>query len=205
MGQAKKIPWYSHRLTHRKRVTSELQGSYFRLITIKHAISKIEWAIKRALNYYIAQSRRKSRQLSRVQGSCSRVGDGDKRDVVGKATPCLRGPREPWLNWGLEKMLIRCSKESQHPAEWARTSGWASREQERHNVDGHQFGGQNISFLFSLQLPLTPQTLSNPFRTLAIKWEVNILLKKSSCVFIIASVLIIVPLWCCRWAYNTTC
>ncbi len=23
------------------------------------------------------------------------------------------------MNWGSEKMLIRCSKESQHPAEWA--------------------------------------------------------------------------------------
>ena len=36
---------------HRKRVTCELHDSYFRLMTIKHAISKIEWA----LNYYITQ------------------------------------------------------------------------------------------------------------------------------------------------------
>ena len=54
----------SHRLMHRKRVTSELHDSYFRLMTIKHAISKIEWAIKWELNYYIAQSRQKSRQLN---------------------------------------------------------------------------------------------------------------------------------------------
>ena len=45
MGRGKNIPWYSHRLTHRKRVTSELHDSYFRLMTIKHSISKIEWAI----------------------------------------------------------------------------------------------------------------------------------------------------------------
>ena len=36
---------------HRKRVTSELHDSYFRLMTIKHPISKIVWA----LNYYLTQ------------------------------------------------------------------------------------------------------------------------------------------------------
>ena len=40
----KKFPWYTHRLMPRKRVTSELHDSYFRLMTIKHSISKIEWA-----------------------------------------------------------------------------------------------------------------------------------------------------------------
>ena len=40
-----KIPRYSHRLMLTKRVTCELHDSYFRLMTIKHAISKIEWAI----------------------------------------------------------------------------------------------------------------------------------------------------------------
>ena len=65
--ELKKIPWYSHRLTHRKRVTCELHDSYFRLMTIKHSISKIVWAIKWALNYYIAQSRQNSRQLSSRQ------------------------------------------------------------------------------------------------------------------------------------------
>ena len=43
MGRGKKkFPWYSHRLMHRKRVTCELHGSYFRWMTINHAISKIE-------------------------------------------------------------------------------------------------------------------------------------------------------------------
>ena len=49
--EVKKIPLYFHRLTHRKRVTSELHDSYFRLMTIKHSISKIEWAS----NDYIIQ------------------------------------------------------------------------------------------------------------------------------------------------------
>ena len=42
MGQGKKFPWYTHRLMHRKRVTCELHDNYFHLMTIKHAIPKIE-------------------------------------------------------------------------------------------------------------------------------------------------------------------
>ena len=45
-----KIPRYSHRLMHRKRVTCELHDSYFRLMTIKHPIPKIEWAIELLYN-----------------------------------------------------------------------------------------------------------------------------------------------------------
>ena len=55
MGRAKKFPWYTHRLMHRKWVTCELHDSYFRLMTIKHSISKIEWAIEWASNDYITQ------------------------------------------------------------------------------------------------------------------------------------------------------
>ena len=50
-----KVPLCQYRLIHRKRVTSELHDSYFRLMTIKHSISKIQWAIVWALNYYITQ------------------------------------------------------------------------------------------------------------------------------------------------------
>ena len=45
-----KIPWYTHRLMHQKRVTCELHDSYFHLMTIKHAIPKIEWAIELLYN-----------------------------------------------------------------------------------------------------------------------------------------------------------
>ena len=42
MGRGqKKIPLYSHRLKHRKRVTSELHDSYFCSMTITQAIPKI--------------------------------------------------------------------------------------------------------------------------------------------------------------------
>ena len=40
----KVIPMVHYRVMHRKRVTSELHDSYFRSMTIKHSISKIEWA-----------------------------------------------------------------------------------------------------------------------------------------------------------------
>ena len=49
---------------HRKRVTSELHDSYFRLMTIKHSISKIQWAIVWALNYYIIELSWVPKQLS---------------------------------------------------------------------------------------------------------------------------------------------
>ena len=35
-----KIPWYSHKLMHQKRVTCELHDSYFRSVMAKHAIPK---------------------------------------------------------------------------------------------------------------------------------------------------------------------
>ena len=48
--------------------------------------------------------------------------------------------------------------------------------------------------------------LEQTFRTLAIKWEVKILLKKSSCILSLrlcpCVFFIIVSLWCCRWLYN---
>ena len=55
-----------YRVMHWKSVTSKLRDSYFRLMTIKHSISKIEWAS----NDYITQ-------LSSTSY---------RRDVVGKAT-----------------------------------------------------------------------------------------------------------------------
>ena len=161
-------------------------------MTIKHGISKIEWAIEWALNYYITQL------SSSPSGSCSRVGDGDRRDVVRKATPDRRGPREP--RWSLGSREDADKMQSRKPAPSRvepRASGWASGERERHNIDGHKNGGQNIAVSVRSPAPSHTQTLSNPFRTLAIKWEVNILLKKSSCIFIIVS------LWCCRWRYNS--
>ena len=56
------------------------------------------------------------------------------RDVVRKAISGQRGLRA-LMSWGPEKLLIRCSKESHHPAEWA--SGppveqpWRTRKTQR--------------------------------------------------------------------------
>ena len=103
-----KIPWFTHRLMHRKRVTSELHDSYFRLMKIKHAIPRIEWAFEWALNYYITQSRQEVRQLE-LETRCGRESH---------ARP--KGPSGPPMSWGPDQLVIRCSKESHHPAEsWA--------------------------------------------------------------------------------------
>ena len=59
MGLGKKFPLNTHRLTHRKRVTSELHDSYFRSTTIQHSIPKVERTTEWALNHYITQSRQK--------------------------------------------------------------------------------------------------------------------------------------------------
>ena len=63
MGRAKKFPWYTHRLMHRKRVTSELHDSYFRLMAIKHSISKIEWASNDYITRLSSMSQLSCRQL----------------------------------------------------------------------------------------------------------------------------------------------
>ena len=89
MRRAKKIPMVHYRVTHRKRVISELHDSYFRLMTIKHSISKIEWTSN---NYIIQLS-------STSQAVASRVPDSLRRDVVGKTTPDRGGPRI--LRWSL--------------------------------------------------------------------------------------------------------
>ena len=140
------------------------------------------------------------------------VPDSWSRNVVGKATSGRRGL---WalMNWGLEKMLRRYSKESQHAAEWALGLRLSSPgERERHNVDGLNFGVK-IFQLYSVSSSLSHANLEQPFRTLAIKWEVYIFIKKSSCVCLYpaslslrASVIHRVsmyPAWTCIWEYNT--
>ena len=163
MGRAKKIPMVHYRVMHRKRVTCELHDSYFRLMTMKHSISKIEWAS----NDYITQLSSTS-QLNWVpvpvefdaqgaSGIASRVPDSWSRNVVGKATSGRRGL---WaqMSWGPEKMLIRCNKESQHPAEWTPASG----EQERHKLTAISLGFKYFSYVRS-PAPSHTQTLNNPF------------------------------------------
>ena len=93
-----KIPRYSHKLMHRKRVTCELHDSYFRSMTIKHAIPRtaevthhdgqlwgdIEWAIELLYN------------------------------------SVNTGSQLVWrLVWRPDPLVTRCGKGILHPAEWA--------------------------------------------------------------------------------------
>ena len=90
MGRARKIPMVHYRVMHRKRVTSELHNSYFRLMTIKHSISKIEWAS----NDYIIQLSSTSQSSYQWQGQLAvelKIGRSYRRNVVGKATSGRRG------------------------------------------------------------------------------------------------------------------
>ena len=129
---------------HRKRVTCELHDSYFRLMTIKHAIPRIEWMIEWALNYYITQSRQEVWQLE-LETRCGRENHAR-----------LKGPSGPpvvsethWWQDVAEKASTQQKAEPlglrlSSPGEW-----------ERHSANGHKTGGQHIAVLFGLQLPLT--------------------------------------------------
>ena len=148
---------------HWKRVTSELHDSYFHLMTIKHSISKIEWASNEYITQLSSTSQLSCRQL---EMRCDR-----ESHTRPKGLGAL-------MSWGPEKMLIRCSKESHHPAEWALGLRLSSPgERERHNADGHKSGGKNISVMFGLQLPLTCKPWVTLFEPLQIKWEVHIFIK----------------------------
>ena len=78
-----KVPLCHYRVMHQKRVTSELHDSYFRLMTIKHSISKIEWASNDYITQLSSTSQWSSRQLE--------IGRSYRRDVVRKATSGRRG------------------------------------------------------------------------------------------------------------------
>ena len=126
------------------------------------------------------------------------IGRSYRRDVVGKATPGRMGPRDPRWSFG-DQLVIRCCKESHHPAKsWAHgppvEQQWRTRKTLRWRP--WEWGSIYCSSVRS-PAPSHTQTLSNPFRTLTIKLEVHIFLKKSYRVFIIVS------LWCCIWEYNT--
>ena len=192
MGRAKK--------SHDTLIDWRTGRECFCLITIKHAISKIEWANKFGVELLFNSVKTEVQVVC-----CIRVpgrSDADRRDVVRKATSGRRGL---WalMSWGPEKMLIRCVKKAitQKSGPWG--SGWAAQANKKDTtLTVITMGSKYCSYVRS---PTTSHsgTPHNPFRTLAIKWEVNILLKKSSCVIIIASVFVIVSLWCCRWHYYT--
>ena len=138
-----KVSLCQYRLMHRKRVTSELHDSYFRLMTIKHSISKIQWAIVWALNYYLTQL------SSSPRSSCQKNSRHLETRCGRESYTRPRGPAET-------------------PMEWTPASG----EQERDNGTVITVGSRNYS-LCSVSISLSQATLEQPFRTLAIKREVK--------------------------------
>ena len=128
-----KVPLCQYRLMHRKRVTSELHYSYFRLMTIKHSISKIQWVIAWALNYYLTQMSSSPR------------------------SSCQQNSRQLETRCGRESHTRRRGP-SGTPTEWTPASG----EQERQNVTVITVGLRNYS-LCSVSSSLSHVTLSNPF------------------------------------------
>ena len=155
----KKIPLYSHRLTHRKRVTSELHGSYFHSMTITQAIPKI------------VDLTHPDRQISEEIAEAWRRVHITAWEFKGNIRPTnwTEGSTSESSWSGSE---TRCSKESQHPVEWTPGLRLSSPgERERHNVADHNFGVK-IFQLCSVSSSLSHANLEQRFRTLAIKWEV---------------------------------
>ena len=169
-GQGK-IPQYSHRLMHRKRVTGELHDSYFRLMTIKHAIQRtaeethsddqlwgdIEWTIE--LLYNLGKTG--SQLVWRPDQLETRGGRESQHPAEGAlGTPDWTvwrlvqfGDQTHWWQDAVEKASIQ---QRVGPPGFRLSS---PRERERHNADGNKSGSQYIAVLFGLQLPLT----HNPF------------------------------------------
>ena len=133
-----KIPQYTHRLMHRKRVTCELHDSSFRLMTIKHGIPK----------------------TAKVTHSDGQSG-GDIEWVIELLYNSVKtGSQLVWRPDLLEKASPQ--QKTGPPGLWLSNPG----ERERHNADGHKSGGQYVAVLFGLQLPLTHTTLSNKVRSI---------------------------------------
>ena len=101
-----KFPWYPHRLMHRKRVTCELHDRYFHLMTSKHAIPKIEWAIELLYNSVRTRS-----QWVREQRSW-------RKDVVEKTTTRQKALLVPPIEFG-DQLVRRCRNENMSQRGWA--------------------------------------------------------------------------------------
>ena len=102
MGRAKKkIPMVHYRVMHRKRVTSELHDSYFRLMTIKHSISKIEWAS----NDYITDLSSDSSWVRRPGGQWScQLSSRPVGERCGRESHTrLRGPSGTPMEFGVQR------------------------------------------------------------------------------------------------------
>ena len=157
---------------HRKRVTCELHDNYFRLMTIKHAIPKIEWVIELLYNPVTQEFR--SWRSDELEKRCGR----ESHHPAEAALVALSSFEEP--------LVTSCGRESQHsPESWAPGPSVEHQENEKDTTLMAMGVMVNIlQSLFVLQLLLTVKPWVTLFETLTIKWEVHIFLKKSSLVFI---------------------
>ena len=130
-------------------MTSELYDSYFRLMTIKHAIPKIEWAIELSYNSVWT-----GQEVRRVGHQTSW-----RQDVVGKATTQQKGPSGPLMEFG-DPLVTRCGRESRTQQSWSLGLRLISPgERERHNADGHKRGGQYIAVFVQSPTPSHTQNV----------------------------------------------
>ena len=111
-----------------------------------------------------------------------------RQDVVGKAGRRCSGIL---IEWGAEKLMIRCSRSG-------RLISPGERDEKDTTLTAIRMGGENIAVSVRSPTPSHTQTLSNPFRTLTIMWEVHIFIKKSSCVIII----VLLWLWACNKLFS---
>ena len=111
----------------------------------------------------------------------------------GSQSSCQQTPRE---------LETRCGREGhtrpRGPSETPDGVDPNIRRTRKTQRDGHN-SGVKIWSLCSVSSTLSHANLEQPFRTLAIKWEMNIFLKKSSCVFLPASLSCVVYSCVCLW------
>ena len=93
MRRAREIPTVHYRVMQRNRVTSELHDSHFCLMTIKHSISKIEWAS----NDYIIQL------SSRGRSSCQERSRQLETRCGRESHTRPRGPSETSMEFGVQR------------------------------------------------------------------------------------------------------
>ena len=180
MGQGK-IPCYSHRLMHRKRVTCELHDSYFPWMTIKHAIPEI---VSGRLNYYITRC---GQEVSELEIRCGRESHYPAEGAFWTLDWVWRPVGEKMLGW--EHVPERLGPQ---------TPGWAVQENENDTRLCPEGLGRSIC-CSSVRSPTPSHTQS-----FQIKWEVyfskNCVARLYNCVNMYSTC---ICKWICIWLYNS--
>ena len=128
-----KIPQYSHKLMHRKRVTCELHASYFRSMMIKTCHSKdsgssiFRWPFM-GRDWVGVKLLYNSVHRKFIQSW--------RNDAIEKTAPSRKGPSgtPDWavgdqMSWRSDELEIRCGRENQHPERLGpQAHSWAAKE-----------------------------------------------------------------------------